>query len=49
MPFISKVGILNLSAKFTEFGLKKKAESQNALKMLNLGFSTVGYFLTYPF
>jgi hypothetical protein len=49
MPFISKLGILNLSTKITEFGIKNKSELQNGLKILNFGFSTVGYFLTYPF
>lgn len=49
MPFITKLGILNLSTKFTEFGLKNKSEYQSGLKILSFGFSTVGYFLTYPF
>lgn len=48
MPFIGKLGILNLSSKFTEFGLKSRSEYQSAMKILNFGFATVGYFLTYP-
>jgi hypothetical protein len=47
MPFITKLGLLNLSTKLTEVGIDN-SENKSGLRILSFGFSTLGYFLTYP-
>lgn len=48
MPFIAKMGLLNMSTKVTEIAMKSRPEGKEGLAVLTFGFATLGYFLTYP-
>lgn len=48
MPFITKMGLLNMSTKVTEIAMKNRPEGKEGKTVLMFGFATLGYFLTYP-